>query len=81
MFCSVLKNEEMNSSSNEIQQDLEKNVKKRKRSLVKGYHACKHFWTPVNGEHLISKLKPSNLVNKRGMNNSVDKYAVSTKTT
>ena len=81
MFCSVLKNEEMNSSSNEIQQNLEKNVKKRKRSLVKGYHACKHFWTPVNGEHLNSKLKPSNLVNKRGMNNSVDKYAVSTKTT
>ena len=96
MFYSVLKNENMNSSSNEIQQNLEKNVKKGgMRPIIitsnysylvfgKGFsckqrvfHACKHSWTPVSGENFNTKLKSSNLVNKRSGNNSVDKYAVS----
>ena len=80
MFCSVLMKENMNSSLNKVQQDLEENIKKgdmlpiiitqntHTRSFVKGYHVYKHCLTPVLGQHLITKMEPSN---------PVDKYVVS----
>ena len=71
----------MNSGWNEIQQNLEENIKKEGmlpiiiiasnthiRSFVKGYNVSKHCWTPVIGQHLIKKME---------LSNPVDKYTVS----
>ena len=49
MFCSVLKKKSMNSGSNEIQQNLQRNIKKgdilpiiitHVQSFVKGHKQC-----------------------------------------
>ena len=40
------------------------------RSFVKGCHVQKHLWKPVVQDHLMTKIEPSN---------PLEKYAVSTK--
>ena len=68
----------MNSSSNEIQQNLEENIKEGDMlpiiiiiittsnthiwSFAKGSHIFKHCFKPVIGEHLFTKIEPSNPV-------------------
>ena len=67
----------MNSSSNEIQQNLEENIKEGDMlpiiiiiitsnthiwSFAKGSHIFKHCFKPVIGEHLFTKIEPTNPV-------------------
>lgn len=68
----------MNSRLSKIQQNLEENIKKGDmlpaviasnthiQPFVRSNHVYKHCWTRVIGKHLITKMEPSNPVDKHG---------------